>query len=87
MTEKTKREVIEQFSGNPKDTGSTSVQIALITQRIQQLTEHMQNNKKDVSSKRGLLKLVDSRKRLLSYLDRTDHARYLEVIKKLNIRK
>lgn len=79
--------MIEEFRQDANDTGSTAVQIALLTKRITDLTDHMQKNKKDVSSKRGLLKLVDSRKRLLSYLDRTDHARYLEVIKKLNLRK
>lgn len=87
MIEKTKLQVIEEFRADAKDTGSTTVQIALLTQRILTLTQHMQNNKKDVSSKRGLLKLVDARKRLLLYLDRTDHEGYLTVIKKLNLRK
>lgn len=87
MIEKTKLQVIEEFRADAKDTGSTTVQIALLTQRILTLTQHMQQNKKDVSSKRGLLKLVDSRKRLLLYLDRIDHAGYLTVLKKLNLRK
>lgn len=87
MIEKTKLQLIEEFRQDATDTGSTPVQIALLTKRILELTQHMQDNKKDVSSKRGLLKLVDSRKRLLRYLDRTDHARYLTVIKELNLRK
>lgn len=87
MIEKTKLQVIEGFRQDATDTGSTPVQIALLTHRILTLTQHMQANKKDVSSKRGLLKLVDSRKRLLRYLDRIDHARYLTVIKELNLRK
>ena len=87
MIEKTKLQVIEEFRADAKDTGSTTVQIALLTQRILTLTQHMQNNKKDVSSKRGLLKLVDSRKRLLLYLDRTDLEGYLTVMKQLKLRK
>lgn len=87
MAEKTKLQVIEEFRLDANDTGSTPVQIALLTKRIADLTQHMQNNKKDVASKRGLLKLVDTRKRLLRYLDRTDRARYLTVIKELNLRK
>lgn len=87
MIEKTKLQLIEDFKLNANDTGSTPVQIALLTKRIDELTEHIRNNKKDASGKRGLLKLVDTRKRLLRYLDRTDHARYLTVIKELNLRK
>lgn len=87
MIEKTKLQVIEDFRQDANDTGSTSVQVALLTKRILELTQHMKANKKDVACKRGLLKLVDSRKRLLRYLDRTDHARYLTVIKELNLRK
>ncbi len=87
MSEKTKLQVIEEFRLDATDTGSTPVQIALLTKRIADLTQHMQSNKKDVASKRGLLKLVDTRKRLLRYLDRTDRARYLTVIKELNLRK
>ncbi len=87
MAEKTKLQLIEEFRVDANDTGSTPVQIALLTKRIADLTQHMQNNKKDVASKRGLLKLVDTRKRLLRYLDRTDRARYLTVIKELNLRK
>jgi small subunit ribosomal protein S15 len=82
-----KAEVTKQFQLHPKDTGSADVQIALLTARINELTEHLQNHVKDHSSRRGLLKMVGQRRRLLDYLSSTDTARYQELIKKLNLRK
>ncbi len=69
-----------------KDTGSADVQIALLTQRINHLTEHLQSNKKDHSSRRGLLMMVGQRRRLLDYLQSTDRKRYQTVTKKLKLR-
>jgi small subunit ribosomal protein S15 len=83
--EKTK--ILNDFKTNPKDTGSPEVQIALITHRINYLTEHFSTHKKDFHSKQGLLKLVGKRKHLLNYLKNKDISRYNKVIKKLNIRK
>lgn len=87
MTEKTKQQVIEEFKQGNTDTGSTPVQIALLTKRIKELIIHMKINKKDFSTKRGLLKLVDSRKRLLRYLERIDRPLYLNVLQQLDLRK
>ena len=81
-----KSEIIKEFSRGENDTGSPEVQVALITNRITYLTEHLQTNKKDHSSRLGLLKLVGQRKRLLRYLKSKDFNRYSEVIKTLNIR-
>jgi small subunit ribosomal protein S15 len=82
-----KKEITKQFQLHPKDTGSADVQIALLTARINELTEHLQSNGKDHSSRRGLLKMVGERRRLLDYLSRTDTARYQDLIKRLNLRK
>jgi small subunit ribosomal protein S15 len=84
-TEKTK--ILKEFQLHERDTGSADVQIALLTRRITELTEHLQANTKDHSSRRGLLKMVGQRRRLLDYLSATDHHRYQEIIKKLNLRK
>ncbi len=81
-----KSEIIKQFSRGEGDTGSPEVQVALLTNRIQYLTEHLKINKKDHSSRLGLLKLVGQRKRLLRYLKSKDFSRYSEVIKALGIR-
>ena len=81
-----KQEVIRQFGRKEGDTGSTEVQIALISARIKYLTEHLKINKKDHSSRLGLLKLVGKRKRLLSYMKRRDYDKYKEVITALSIR-
>ncbi len=81
-----KSEIIKQFSRGENDTGSPEVQVALLTNRIQYLTEHLKINKKDHSSRLGLLKLVGQRKRLLRYLKSKDFSRYTEVIKTLGIR-
>ena len=82
-----KTEVTKQFQLHPKDTGSADVQIALLTARINELTQHLQSHAKDHSSRRGLLKMVGQRRRLLDYLSQTDTKRYQELIKKLNLRK
>ncbi|HSY19886.1 MAG TPA: 30S ribosomal protein S15 [Candidatus Acidoferrales bacterium] len=82
-----KTKTIESFKLHAKDTGSADVQVALLTERINHLTEHLQTNKKDHSSRRGLLLMVGQRRRLLDYLADTDLARYQTVTKKLKLRK
>jgi small subunit ribosomal protein S15 len=82
-----KAKTIEEFRIHERDTGSADVQIALLTKRINHLTEHLQKNHKDHSSRRGLLMMVGQRRRLLDYLNKTDTARYQAVTKKLKIRK
>ena len=84
MEEKTK--TITDFRTHERDTGSADVQIALLTQRINHLTEHLQGNKKDHSSRRGLLMMVGQRRRLLDYLHNTDVERYAAITKKLKLR-
>ena len=87
ITQDKKKQVIDEFAVHEKDTGSPEVQIALLTKRIEELTEHMKTHKKDYSSRRGLLKMVGKRSGLLKYLAKTDHERYAEVIAKLGLRK
>jgi small subunit ribosomal protein S15 len=82
-----KRSVIDQYGRNATDTGSPEVQIALISERIGQLTEHFKMHQKDHGSRRGLLMLVSKRRRLLDYLKKYDTERYKSVITKLGIRK
>jgi small subunit ribosomal protein S15 len=81
------QEVITEFGGSEENTGSTEAQIALLTARINHLTEHLKENKLDHASRRGLLKLVGKRKRQLTYLKNTDIEGYRELIQKLGIRK
>ena len=81
-----KAKTIDQFKLHTKDTGSADVQIALLTERINHLTEHLQTNKKDHSSRRGLLMMVGQRRRLLEYLELKDVSRYQTVAKKLKLR-
>ena len=81
-----KRDIINEFAKNDKDTGSTSVQIAVLSERIKNLTEHFKTHNKDIHSKRGLVSLVNKRKKLLSYLLRKNKSEYSDLIKKLNIR-
>jgi small subunit ribosomal protein S15 len=81
-----KEKTIDQFKLHEKDTGSADVQIALLTQRINHLTEHLQKNMKDHSSRRGLLMMVGQRRRLLDYLHNTDVNRYQAITKKLKLR-
>jgi small subunit ribosomal protein S15 len=82
-----KREIIDRFKVHEKDTGSPEVQIALLSNRIQYLTDHFRTHKKDHHSRRGLLKLVGQRRRLLNYLKRTEIKRYQNIIKELGLRK
>ncbi len=81
-----KKEIISKFAKNEKDTGSTEVQVALLTERINYLTEHLKINKKDHSSRLGLLKIVGQRKRLLRYLKRVNYDSYTKTIQTLGIR-
>ncbi len=87
VTVEQKRAVVEQYGKDGKDTGKPEVQIALITTRIQDLTEHLKTHKKDHHSRRGLLKLVGQRRRLLRYLKRKDLEAYRDVLAKLGLRK
>jgi len=82
-----KQEIIEQYRVHESDTGSPEVQIALLTQRINHLTEHLKTHRKDHSSRRGLLKMVGRRASLLKYLANQDRGRYQAVIERLGIRK
>jgi small subunit ribosomal protein S15 len=82
-----KRDIISNFQHREGDSGSTEVQIALFTERINRLTEHMVANRHDYHTQRGLLKLVGQRRRLLAYLSREDVSRYNSLIKKLGLRK
>ena len=87
MDKEKKTGVISQFRHSEKDTGSAEVQIALLTERINQLTGHMAANRHDYHTQRGLLKLVGKRRRLLDYLNREDVERYRSLIAKLGLRK
>lgn len=82
-----KQQIIEQFGSGAADTGNTEVQIALLTKRIDQLTEHFKVHKQDHNSRRGLLKLVGRRRRLLRYLSENDLDRYRQLIATLGLRK
>ena len=87
MDKERKKEIIEQFKINEKDSGSTEVQVALLTERINRLTEHLKVHRHDNHTQRGLLKLVGQRRRLLSYLYREDVARYWALISRLGLRR
>jgi small subunit ribosomal protein S15 len=82
-----KQMLIQDFHRHPIDTGSPEVQIALLTTRIQQLTEHLKEHKHDEHSRRGLLRLVGQRRRHLTYLSRKDPSRYQEILQRLGLRK
>lgn len=82
-----KQKIMKDFRQHDMDTGSTEIQLALLTERINELTEHLKAQPKDFSSRRGLLKLVGKRRRLLDYLKREDISRYREILNKLNLRK
>jgi len=82
-----KIEIVKEFGSSDKDTGSTEVQIALLTTRILELTEHFKIHKKDHAGRRGLLKMVGQRRRLLKYLRKTNLEGYRAILKKLNLRK
>ena len=83
---KNKQEVVKEFGKNEKDTGSSAVQVAMMTKKISELTEHLKANKKDFATKRGLLMMVGKRKRLLAYIQSQNLDEYRELIKKLGIR-
>ena len=84
---KDRKKLMEEFRSHSKDTGSPALQIALLTQRINNLTGHFKTHKKDFHSRQGLLKLVNKRRRLLKYLKDNDEKKYREIIKKLELRK
>jgi small subunit ribosomal protein S15 len=86
MAENAQTVELEEFQLHEKDTGSADVQVAMLTRRIAQLTEHLRSNAKDHSSRRGLLKMVAQRRSLLDYLNRSNNERYKKVIGKLNLR-
>ncbi len=87
MLKETKQAIIKEYATHEGDTGSPEVQIALLTYRINHLTEHLKNNHKDHHSRRGLLMMVGQRRGLLNYLTKVDIERYRSIIKRLNIRK
>ena len=87
LTKEAKAEIMKKFAVHEGDTGSPEVQIALLTARISYLTEHLKEHKKDHHSRRGLLKMVGQRRRLLSYLSKKNIERYREILTQLNLRK
>ena len=87
LAKERKLEIIKEFGANATDTGSAQVQVAMLTDRINALTEHCKENKKDFSTKRGLLKLVCQRRSLLRYLASKEDAKYKELIQRLGLRK
>ena len=87
ITAEEKTKIVSDYKIHEKDTGSPEVQIALLTKRITELTEHLKTHKKDHSSRRGLLKMVGKRNSLLKYLTREDRTRYQQIIGKLGLRK
>jgi small subunit ribosomal protein S15 len=87
ITAEKKSQLIQEFATKEGDTGSSDVQIAILTERIQNLTEHFKTHKKDNHSRRGLLKLVSQRRKLLDYLKRTNEPKYLQIIQKLGLRR
>ncbi len=87
MTKERKQELINLYKREENDTGSSEVQIALLTERISELTEHLKAHKNDNHSRRGLLKMIGKRRNLLNYLAEKDINRYREIVKKLNLRK
>lgn len=87
LTQEKKSELIDKFGDSSQDTGKPEVQIALLTERINQLTDHLRTHKKDHHSRRGLLMLVGRRRRFLRYLERSDLERYRSLVKELGLRK
>ncbi len=87
MTVERKQEIINTYRRDEKDTGSSEVQIALLTERIKELTEHLKVHVKDNHSRRGLLKMVGKRRNLLNYLTKKDVQRYRDIVEKLGLRK
>jgi small subunit ribosomal protein S15 len=87
LTKEIKKTTVERFKSHTTDTGSSAVQIALITERITQLTTHFKLHGKDFASRQGLLKLVGQRRRLLTYLKSLDNSKYKELLEQLNLRR
>lgn len=87
LTNANREEIVKKFGKNDADTGKTEVQVALLTERIKYLTDHLKTHKKDHHSRRGLLKLVGQRRRLLRYLTKVDIMRYRAIIKELGLRR
>jgi small subunit ribosomal protein S15 len=87
MDTATKEKIKSEFRIHEKDTGSSGVQVGLLTKRIEELTEHLKQHKKDHSSRYGLIKMVSARRRLLDYVKKHDEARYKELIKRLKLRR
>jgi len=87
ITQERKQELTAQFGDSPTDTGKTEVQVALLTERINDLTQHLREHRKDHHSRRGLLMLVGRRRRLLNYLQRSDLERYRTILRELGLRR
>jgi small subunit ribosomal protein S15 len=87
LTQERKQELIERFGDSAQDTGKAEVQVALLTERINELTDHLRTHRKDHHSRRGLLMLVGRRRRLLNYLQRDDLERYRSLIRELGLRR
>ena len=87
LTQDRKQEIVTQYGDSPEDTGNTRVQIALLTARINELTEHLRTHRKDHHSRRGLLVLVGKRRRMLNYMQRNDLDAYRELIRELGLRR
>jgi len=86
IKKESKKEIISKFSNSEKDTGSVEVQIAIFSERIKNLTEHLKNHKKDYHTRRGLVIMVSKRKKLLNYLNKNNSEKYKSLIKELGIR-
>ena len=86
ITKEEKKEIIKKFGKNDQDTGSTEVQIAILSHRIRELTEHLTIHKKDKHTRRGLVQLVSHRKKLMKYLIRSDAEAYMKIVKELSLR-
>ena len=87
LTTQEKKKLIDKYKNHDSDTGSADVQIAIFTERIEQLSEHLKTHKKDNHSRRGLLKMVSKRRKLLDYLEKSDPKRYAAVVKKLKLKR
>lgn len=87
LTTEQKKEIFKEFGGTDTNTGSTEAQIAMFSQRIDHISQHLRDNRKDFSSTRSLVKLVGKRRKLLNYLAKTDITKYRELIEKLGLRK
>ena len=87
LTQERKQELMTEYQVHETDTGSADLQVAMLTDRINQLTQHLKNNDKDHSSRRGLLKMIGLRRRLLSYINKKDSERYKKLIARLGIRR